>query len=267
MQDRHRNRLQYFEEQAYTTEKYVIPFIRESHPIDPATEVLEIGCGEGGNLKPFVDMGCSVTGIDLSLGKIENAKIFFGLHGRHPNITFICENIYNIAGDIGTYDLVMLRDVLEHIPEQLNLMKAVRRLIKPGGSVFIGFPPWQSPFGGHQQMCESRILSKVPYFHILPASVMKGLFKLFGEREKRINELLETKKTGLTIEQFRTICKRALYRIDREVFYMINPNYEIKFNLRPRKQLKIVNSLPFIRNFFITTCYYSLSMVQTEPLP
>ena len=34
--------------------------------------VAEIGCGEGGNLKPFLDLGCHIVGIDIAENKIEN---------------------------------------------------------------------------------------------------------------------------------------------------------------------------------------------------
>ena len=65
MQKRHSDRLLYFNEQIYTTRKYVIPFIEKHHDVTGDMSVLEIGCGEGGNLQPFLDLGCKVTGIDI----------------------------------------------------------------------------------------------------------------------------------------------------------------------------------------------------------
>ena len=60
MHERHTNKSQYFEEQIYTTKKHVIPFIRKYKQIDKHTSVLEIGCGEGGNLKSFMDTPHSI---------------------------------------------------------------------------------------------------------------------------------------------------------------------------------------------------------------
>ena len=74
MDDRHLNREKYFQEQSYTTEKYVIPFINKLLPITSNLTIAEVGCGEGGNLKPFLDIGCKVVGIDLAENKISNAK-------------------------------------------------------------------------------------------------------------------------------------------------------------------------------------------------
>lgn len=91
MQERHSNREIYINEQVVTTQKHVIPFLQEFIKIDSSLSVLEIGCGEGGNLKPFLDLGCSVTWVDFSVGKIEkkrdcfinpNYEIKFGLKPR-----------------------------------------------------------------------------------------------------------------------------------------------------------------------------------------
>ena len=58
MQERHFNRKQYFDEQGITTAAYVIPYINDIKPITSTLKILEVGCGEGGNMKPFLDMGC-----------------------------------------------------------------------------------------------------------------------------------------------------------------------------------------------------------------
>ena len=86
MQDRHINREKYFEEQSFTTREYVIPYIEEVLPIDSKTRILEIGCGEGGNLAPFLDLGCKIVGVDMNQNKINNANTFFKDHHYKDNI-------------------------------------------------------------------------------------------------------------------------------------------------------------------------------------
>lgn len=49
MQERHKNRKFYFDEQSYTTSQYVIPYITKFKAIDSNTKVLEIGCGWSNN--------------------------------------------------------------------------------------------------------------------------------------------------------------------------------------------------------------------------
>ena len=264
MQERHTNREKYFNEQSITTKKYVIPFLSESKILDENTSVLEIGCGEGGNLVPFVEAGCKrIVGVDLSGKKIENAIVFYDNLKISSKVTFINDDIYNIDPEhLGQFDVIIMRDVLEHIHGQEKFLNFAKKLLKPDGVFFISFPPWCNPFGGHQQMCKSKILSFLPYFHILPAFLYKFILKSFGEEDDKITGLIEIKDTAISIERFQRIIKKENYKIVNRIFYFINPNYEIKFNLKKRKVWKAIELMPYIRNFFITTNYYSISLNQ-----
>ena len=71
MTNRYNNRRQYFDELARTSKEYLSEYIRSYNDLSPGNIVLEIGCGEGGNLVPFAEEGCQVYGIDISAGKIE----------------------------------------------------------------------------------------------------------------------------------------------------------------------------------------------------
>ncbi|HNS17818.1 MAG TPA: methyltransferase domain-containing protein [Bacteroidales bacterium] len=259
MQERHKNKEQYFQEQSYTTRKYVIPFIQECCPLNERTRVLEIGCGEGGNLKPFLDMGCQVTGIELSESKIQLARSFLDHPDYKNRLRLIAENIYKVHDPTVKADLIILRDVIEHLPGQEQFMMHVKLFLYPGGRIFFAFPPWYNPYGGHQQVCRSRILSRLPYFHLLPSFLYRFILKVFGESEGTIQGLMEIKETGLSIERFERILKKKHYSIEKRQHYLINPNYEIKFKLKPRKQNRFIAALPFVRDFLTTSGYYLVS--------
>ena len=207
MQERHTNRKLYFEEQAYTTQKYVIPFISRQIEITPATRVLEIGCGEGGNLKPFMDLGCKCVGIDIVESQINNARVYFSDHPNFKNLELIASDIYDIQRSYFQFDVIILRDVIEHIHNQERFMDFVKRFMTANGVIFFGFPPWHNPFGGHQQICASR-LSKVPYLHLLPYSLYRWVLRKGGETEGKIDALIEIKDTGITIERFERIARK-----------------------------------------------------------
>ncbi len=258
MQKRHKNKQQYFEEQGLTTQKFVVPFLSDFISINENTTVLEIGCAEAGNMKPFVDLGCKVTGVDISCPRIELAKGFYSNHKNRQNLELICEDIYKVKLT-KQFDIIIMRDVIEHIPNQEKFMGFVKQFLQPEGKFFLAFPPWQNPFGGHQQICRSRILSKLPYFHLFPQSIYTLILKTFGEKKETIKSLLEIKETGISIERFQRILKQENYTINKRVFYFINPNYETKFGLKPRKQIGLISSVPWVRNFFTTAMYYVIT--------
>lgn len=259
MQERHLNKEQYFREQEITTQKFVIPYLSNLIRITETTKVLEIGCAEAGNLKPFLDLGCMATGIDISCGRIELARQYFAEHPNRNRLDLVCEDIYRADLNGKTFDLIIMRDVIEHIPDQAKFMGYVKRFMKPGGLFFLAFPPWQNPFGGHQQVCNNKVLSKLPWFHLLPRGVYKVILDTFEKNPKRTEGLLEIKDTGLSIDRFERILKQEHYRVDKRTFYLINPNYHTKFGIRPRKQIKIVAVIPVLRNFFTTAAYYVIS--------
>ncbi len=254
MHERYLNRKLYFEEQVFTTKKHVIPYINKVFSINKDTEILEIGCGEGGNLKAFLDMQCRCVGIDINEQQIKNAKVFYNDHPHKDKIEFIHSNIYHIDRENLVFDIIIMRDVIEHIHQQELFMQYVKKFLKPEGIIFFGFPPWQNPFGGHQQICQSK-LSKIPYIHLLPTPFYRKLLLYFGENPV---DLLEIKETGLSIERFHRILRKEKYTILKNDYYFINPNYEIKFQLRPKKVVFPFKWIPYLRNFY-TTAYYLIA--------
>lgn len=250
--------MQYFQEQEYTTRKYVIPYIEKIKPVNKGVKILEIGCGEGGNLKPFLDLGCICTGVDISEWQINNADKYFNTHPAYANLHLICDDIYNVKAE-KAFDLIIMRDVIEHIPNQEKFMHFIKDFLAPEGVIFFGFPPWQMPFGGHQQVLKSKFLSHLPYFHLLPNALYKALLKAFRVTDDQIDALFDFKATGISIERFERILRKENYTINRRTFYFINPNYEAKFNLEPRTQLSVITAVPWVRNFFTTAMYYVVS--------
>lgn len=261
MQERHTNRERYFIEQGIVTEKYIIPYIESVCTISPEMVIGEIGCGEGGNLRPFLDRGHQVIGIDLSQSKIENGINYYANHPNKHNLTLIAEDIYDTdPNSVAKFDLIIMRDTIEHIPNQELFLKRVRDFLTPQGKIFFGFPPWCMPFGGHQQLCKNKFMSVLPYYHLLPPFLYKGLLKLAGESKATIEGLMEVRDTRISVNRFNRIIKASGFSYVRKDLYLVNPGYEIKFKLKTRK-LPAFLALPYLRDF-LATSYYSL--VQKE---
>jgi 2-polyprenyl-3-methyl-5-hydroxy-6-metoxy-1,4-benzoquinol methylase len=239
-------------------EEDIIPFVEKTVLPGRNAVVLEIGCGTAGVLSAFLEHGNKGYGVDLEYNSLEYAKKKLSEYIESNQLILINDNIYSV--DFETefhvkFDIIILKDVIEHIHDQEKLLKKMRSLLTPSGVVFVGFPPWQMPFGGHQQICQSKILSHLPYFHLLPMPIYKGVLKAFKEGT---DHLCELKETGISIERFEKLAKKTGYKIVNKDFYFINPIYKHKFNLKVRKQNALIGSFPYIRNFFTTCAFYLL---------
>lgn len=252
----HTDSKKYFEMQTANALEYVLPFIEEKIPIKNGMRVLEIGCGEGGVLKAFVDHGCIGVGVEFDKIRIENASLWMADEIDGGKVSFVSKDIYQTDAEEldGKFDIIILKDVIEHIHDQAKLLQRMHQLLEPKGVIFFGFPPWQMPFGGHQQICKNKWLSRMPYYHLLPKRLYAYVLK---RKNENVDELLEIKETGISIERFERITKQTSYRILHKRHFLINPIYKWKFNIKPRRQYAIIRAVPYLRNF-LTTCVYYL---------
>ena len=250
-----------FDQQVENSTAYVLPFIEVTKPVCKGMAILEIGTGEGGVLVPFMDKGCYCVGVDLAPERIDIANNLLEKEIAGGKAEFLCMNIFDdafIKRFASGFDVIILKDVIEHVHNQEEFIPYLKKLLKPGGQVFFGFPPWYMPFGGHQQTAHVKWVSVLPYYHILPRFMHKGLLKLAGEHPAIIADLMEIRDTRITIERFERIVKSSGFSILKKQHYLINPIYKYKFGLQPRKQWAPITHIPFFRNFVTTCVYYTI---------
>ena len=52
-----------------------------------------------------------------------------------------------------------------------------------------------------------------------------------------------------------------MFNIADRTLWLINPYYETKFGLRPQRLPRGLGAIPYVRNFFTTSCFYMLTHV------
>ncbi|MFN3528681.1 MAG: class I SAM-dependent methyltransferase [Bacteroidia bacterium] len=260
--DFHKDHAYYLAFLAENTRKSIIPFI-VPHLAVPLSDarVLELGCGEGGNLRPFGEAGAHCTGIDLNAVKIEAGRELMADLVKTGRMELFAEDIFN--ADIerqftGRYDLIILKDVIEHIPNKDKALLQMHKFLKEDGLLFIGWPPWRMPFGGHQQIAASGLLKKLPWFHLLPKSLYVGVLRMFNEPKEVVEELAEIHDYRVSISLMNKLYKLCGFEIRAERHYLVNPIYEHKFGLKTREQWPIIRRTPWFRDFLTSSCYYLL---------
>ncbi len=96
--------------------------------------VLDAGCGPGKTTAIFHEMvqpGGTVVGVDFSEERIDYARQHYG---AKPNIRFVVKDLRTAITDIGTFDLIWVRFVLEYNrAESQEIVRNLKNLLNPGG--------------------------------------------------------------------------------------------------------------------------------------
>jgi len=100
--------------------------------------VLDLGCGEGATL---VHLGSppDAVGVDLFDAKLSLAR-------RHlPECRFVAASVDELPFDAGTFDHVIVRDVVHHLDEPRRMVEECARVLTPGGRIDVLEPCRNNP--------------------------------------------------------------------------------------------------------------------------
>jgi ubiquinone/menaquinone biosynthesis C-methylase UbiE len=110
--------------------------------IRPGMRVLELGCGSGA-YTTLVARAVGPTGwlyaLDLQAGMLRQlvAKLRRPEHADLANVSLIRGNAHHLPFATGSLDLVYMVTVLPEVPDGLQALREVRRVLKPGGTLAV----------------------------------------------------------------------------------------------------------------------------------
>ncbi|USI74206.1 class I SAM-dependent methyltransferase [Sphingomonas morindae] len=111
--------------------------IRDRVTLPPAPRILEIGAGTGANLPMLAAFG--------TVDAVEPDEAARALASRRSGIAVKGGLLpHAVALPDGGYDLIVLLDVLEHIPDDRGALTVLRAKLAPGGTLLMTVPaaPW-----------------------------------------------------------------------------------------------------------------------------
>ena len=109
--------------------------------IEPDAAVLDIGCGPAWLWRAQADRvpdGLRLTLVDASEGMIAEARANLAERSdRFREPAFHVANATGLPFDDGGFDAVLLLHVLYHVPDRRAALEEARRVLRPGGRVFV----------------------------------------------------------------------------------------------------------------------------------
>ncbi|MBD2388195.1 class I SAM-dependent methyltransferase [Cylindrospermum sp. FACHB-282] len=98
--------------------------------------ILEIGCGSGGSAS-YINECQEYIGTDLSEIAVSQANIAYS---KKPNFKFIAMDALKLQFEQDRFDVVIAREVIEHLPNPIDCIKEVFRVLKSGGIFVVTSP-------------------------------------------------------------------------------------------------------------------------------
>jgi len=205
--------------------------------------VLDLGCGLGGQTAYFSLKGANtVVGVDINKKWIDIAAKYAKEKQANKKVDFILVDGAYLPIRENNFDIIMMYDVLEHLPQANKVLQECKRVLKLSGFLYVSFgPPWLNPYGGHLW---SHI--PIPWCHLIFSE------KTLANVLKKSKSLLPITEVGHEITQFRNLGKMTIRKFKEMIK---KTNLEIKFfeeRFKPRG-LSILGFFPFIKEFFISS--------------
>jgi ubiquinone/menaquinone biosynthesis C-methylase UbiE len=102
----------------------------------PIGDLLDVGCGRGSLLKLLASRAHRAVGVDIDANARQLARaelLFAGL----PNCSLRKGDMYRLPFSAAEFNTVIIDDVLADAHDPVRALKEARRLLKPGGRLFI----------------------------------------------------------------------------------------------------------------------------------
>ncbi|MEE9126443.1 MAG: class I SAM-dependent methyltransferase [Planctomycetota bacterium] len=176
--------------------------------VNPGSKVLDIGCAAGFFLRVMLQEGHDVYGVEPSAPIAAQAQENFGRDRIHGGTL---DDLPDSAGfERHSFDLVSCWDVVEHVPDPQKLLRQVREMLAPNGTLILETQNVDSTFAGMLGRRWQHYKHREHLYHFNPATIERilhqsgfrvvhntpsygGKYVSFGfiaERAERMNKVL-----------------------------------------------------------------------------
>jgi SAM-dependent methyltransferase len=101
----------------------------------PGLRVADLGCGAAPGLRYLAARGVAAVGLDVAPAALREARALL------PASRLVCADLSaGLPLRAGRFDLVILREVIEHIVDVDLLLRECRRALRPGGALVLTTP-------------------------------------------------------------------------------------------------------------------------------
>jgi len=128
----------YLEQQSTSYSQIKNEFIRDLIGCLRGQRFLDFGCGAGLFMVYAAMQGAALAvGVDVEETVLNAARYHAEKHGLAGRCQFVCSREFPFDPAASRFDVVLLKDVLEHVPYDQELLNAAAGLLAPGGRMVV----------------------------------------------------------------------------------------------------------------------------------
>ena len=236
---------------------YLVPCLREWDAWREGVRVLDVGCGDGGASAALAEHGATVHGFDLDPRRVEGGVERARARGLQVHLsTADVTDASTLGAFDGPYDLILFRDVLEHIPDVDAAMRNCGARLADGGAIVVIYPPYWSPFGGHQQILHppkkfGLRWAKLPFVHWLGLGAWRALARGPQGDDAEWPEIETIRRACLTIGGLRRRANAHGLHVARARRYLLRPTFRLRYGT-PVLGAGPLGTVPGLREVLVT---------------
>ena len=176
--------------------------------------VLDVGCGAGGKSLYYASQGAAkVYGVEVVEKYQQEAYELAKQKNLMDKFKFVLQDAANLQFQEHFFDTIIMNDAMEHVNQPEKVLKECYRVLKPGGKLYVNFPPYHHPYGAHL----SDVIG-IPWVHLFfddqtLIEVYKNLVKKHPDADNRIGFRISKDENGR--EYFSYINKMTITRFNK----------------------------------------------------
>jgi len=122
------------------SDAHCIRYHKAAELIRPGDHILDVACGlgYGSHILYAASQADSIIGVDLSDFGIDYANAHYGHQGKLEFLVGDAQSLEQIPDN--SIDFITAFETIEHVPEPLAYLKALKRVLKPSGRIMVCAP-------------------------------------------------------------------------------------------------------------------------------
>lgn len=177
--------------------------------------LLDCGCGAGGYASAYAALGARVVGLEYQREKLRKAP------RERSGIQWILGDACALPLAAARVDVVVLNEVLEHVPDQERALREAKRVLVPGGKLVLMSPNRLYPFESHGVRLRATaqpLPAHTPFVPYVPLALGTSVFEYWAR--------------NYWPWELRALVERAGFRITRRGF--VTQTFENLSGTQPR---------------------------------